>query len=156
MGKRARVAAGLLMHRECDGRLQVLLAHPGGPLWKNRDLGAWTIPKGEIGDDEEALVAARREFEEETGLRPDGPFVSLGTIRQRSGKRVQAWAFRGDWDPSRLTSNTFAMEWPPRSGRVERFPEIDRARWFDIDEARRRILPAQREFLDALERGRDR
>jgi predicted NUDIX family NTP pyrophosphohydrolase len=131
---------------------QVLLAHPGGPLWAKKDLGAWTIPKGVGAPDEDLLATARREFEEETGFRPQGPFHPLGSVKQRAGKVVHAWAFEGDVDPAALRSNTFSMEWPPRSGRWRDFPEVDRAAFFDIAEARRRINPAQAELLDALER----
>lgn len=145
-----RKSAGLLMFRRLDGRpLEVLLAHPGGPFWARKDLGAWTIPKGEYAD-EDPLSAAQREFQEETGLEPTAPFIELPTIRQASGKFVSAWAFEGDWDPGRLRSNTFAMEWPKGSGRMEAFPEIDRADWFTIVEARERIVPAQAPLLDAL------
>jgi len=147
-----RVSAGLLMFRRKGDALQVLLAHPGGPLWAKRDLGAWTIPKGEGAPDEDLLATARREFEEETGFRPQGPFHPLGSVKQRAGKVVHAWAFEGDVDPAALRSNTFSMEWPPRSGQWQDFPEVDRAAFFDVAEARRRVNPAQAELLDALER----
>jgi len=138
------------MFRRLAGRpLEVLLAHPGGPLWARKDLGAWTIPKGEF-TDEEPLAAARREFEEETGFTPVPPFIELDTIRQKSGKRVSAWAFEADWDPSLLRSNDFEMEWPKGSGRIQAFPEVERAEWFTMDEARRRMLPAQEPLLDRL------
>jgi predicted NUDIX family NTP pyrophosphohydrolase len=144
-------SAGLLMYRRTgDGALQVLLAHPGGPFWRNKDEGAWTLPKGEYEPPEEALAAARREFVEETGFDAPGPFIALGEVKQKSGKRVAAWAFSGDCDPQALRCNTFDMEWPPRSGKRQSFPEIDRAQWFTLDEARARILPAQRELLDRL------
>jgi predicted NUDIX family NTP pyrophosphohydrolase len=133
------------------GKPQVLLAHPGGPFWRNKDEGAWTLPKGEYEAPEEALAAARREFAEETGFDAPGPFVPLGEVKQKSGKRVAAWAFAGDADPAALRCNTFEMEWPPRSGKRASFPEIDRAAWFALDEARAKILPAQRELLDRLE-----
>jgi predicted NUDIX family NTP pyrophosphohydrolase len=129
----------------------VLLAHPGGPFWQKKDLGAWTLPKGEIGEGEDPLEAARREFTEETGFVPDGPFVALAPLRQPSGKTVFAWAAEGDGDVSRLRSNTFSMEWPPRSGQLAEFPEIDRAEWFPLAEARQKILKAQAGFLDQLE-----
>jgi predicted NUDIX family NTP pyrophosphohydrolase len=146
-----RVSAGLLMFRRKGDAPQVLLAHPGGPLWAKKDLGAWTIPKGEGAPDEDLLATARREFEEETGFRPQGPFHPLGSVKQRAGKVVHAWAFEGDVDPASLRSNTFSMEWPPRSGQRHDFPEVDRAEFFDLDEARRRINPAQAPLLDALE-----
>lgn len=129
----------------------MLLVHPGGPFWQGKDLGAWSIPKGEIGPDEDPPAAARREFREETGFEPFGPAVPLGHLRQPGGKLVHAWALEGDADPSRLRSNTFSLEWPRGSGRVQMFPEVDRAEWFGLAEARRRILPGQAPFLDALE-----
>jgi predicted NUDIX family NTP pyrophosphohydrolase len=145
-----KTSAGLLMFRRRDGQaLEVLLAHPGGPLWARKDLGAWTIPKGEY-TDEEPLVAAQREFQEETGFPPVPPFIELSSIKQKSGKVVSAWAFEGDCDPAELNSNTFEMEWPKRSGRMQAFPEIERAEWFTIAEARRRILPAQEPLLTRL------
>jgi len=143
-------SAGLLLHRRRGGVLEVLLVHPGGPLWAKRDLGAWSIPKGEIGADEDPLAAARREVEEETGFRAPGPFVALGTLRQRGGKHVSAWATPGDFDPAALRSNPCELEWPPRSGRRIRFAEVDRAAWFPLEEARRRILPSQAPWLDRL------
>jgi predicted NUDIX family NTP pyrophosphohydrolase len=144
-------SAGLLCFRRSKGALEVLLAHPGGPFWASRDLGAWSIPKGEIEPGEPLLDAARREFHEETGFRVDGPFVPLAPLRQRGGKTVHAWAVEGDADPSQLASGTFRLEWPPRSGRYADFPEVDRAAWFVVSEARRRILPGQAGFLDELE-----
>jgi predicted NUDIX family NTP pyrophosphohydrolase len=147
----ARRSAGLLLHRRREGALEVLLVHPGGPLWAKRDLGAWSIPKGEIDAGEDPLAAARREVEEETGLRALGPFEALGSIRQRGGKEVHAWATPADFDPALLRSTTFELEWPPRSGRRQHFPEVDRAAWFSLAEARRRILPAQAPLLDRLE-----
>jgi predicted NUDIX family NTP pyrophosphohydrolase len=147
-----RKSAGLLMYRRCgDGSMQVLLAHPGGPFWRGKDEGAWTIPKGEYLPPEEALAAAQREFTEETGFAVTPPFLPLGEIVQKSGKRILAWAFPGDCDPARLSSNTFEMEWPPRSGRKQDFPEIDRIEWYALDEARRKIIPAQVPLLDRLE-----
>jgi predicted NUDIX family NTP pyrophosphohydrolase len=143
-------SAGLLLFRRRDGEVEVLLAHPGGPYWKRKDDGAWTIPKGEIEAGEERLAAARREFEEETGYRPRGEAQSLGSIRQPGGKVVHVWAIEDDWRPSDLASNTFEMEWPPRSGRRSTFPEIDRAQWFDIEAARVKILKGQTELLDRL------
>jgi predicted NUDIX family NTP pyrophosphohydrolase len=143
-------SAGLVLFRIGASGLQVLLVHPGGPFWQRKDLGAWSIPKGEIGADEEPLAAARRELAEETGFTVQGDAIALGSVRQKGGKMVHAWAVRGDADPSELRSNTFEIEWPPRSGKRSSFPEVDRAEWFDVVEARRRILPAQEPLLDAL------
>ena len=140
------------MYRFRTGQLEVLLAHPGGPFFTNKDLGAWTIPKGLVDEDEDQLVTAQREFEEETGTRPEGDFVPLGEVLQKGGKTVVAWAFEGDLDPAAIRSNTFQREWPPRSGRWRDFPEVDRAAFFSIDEARGKINPAQAEFLSRLER----
>lgn len=138
------------MYRRTTDELEVFLVHPGGPLWANKDKGAWTIPKGEYETDEDPLVAARREFEEETGFQAGGEFLELGTIKQKSGKAVTAWAFKGDCDPSRLTSNTCEIEWPPRSGRRLEIPEVDRGRWFTIEEARKSIREEQRPLVDNL------
>ncbi len=152
----AKRSAGILLHRRSgDGALEVLLVHPGGPFWAKKDLGAWSIPKGEYEDGEDALAAARREFAEELGSpAADGELVALGEVCQKSGKVVTAWALEGDIDADAVTSNTFTMEWPPRSGRTREFPEVDRAAWFGLDEARERILPAQAPLLDRLaERG---
>jgi predicted NUDIX family NTP pyrophosphohydrolase len=147
-----KTSAGLLMYRlRQDGAKQVLLAHPGGPFWRAKDEGAWTIPKGEYEAPEEALAAALREFAEETGFAATPPFVPLGDVTQKSGKRITAWGFAGDCDPAQLCCNTFELEWPPRSGHRQTFPEIDRVAWFALDEARRKILPAQRPLLDRLE-----
>ena len=144
-------SAGLLMYRHGRaGELQVLLAHPGGPFWRGRDDAAWTLPKGEYLDPEDALAAARREFVEETGFDVTPPLLPLGEITQKSGKRILAWAFRGDCDPGQLRSNLFEMEWPPRSGRRQSYPEVDRVEWFGLDEARRKLLPAQCALLDRL------
>jgi predicted NUDIX family NTP pyrophosphohydrolase len=139
------------MFRLVDGAFQVLLVHPGGPFWSRKDLGAWSIPKGEIDPGEAPLDAARREFREETGGTADGHFMPLPPRRQSSGKIVHAWAVRGDFDPSRLTSVAFSMEWPPRSGRQQSFPEVDRAEWFDLPTARLKIIKGQAGFLDELE-----
>ena len=128
----------------------MLLAHPGGPYWVKKDAGAWSIPKGEIGDDEEPLAAAKREFEEEMGRAVDGDFLRLEPVRQAGGKVVLAWAVRADFDPSALKSNEFEMEWPPRSGRRQQFPEVDKAAWFEIDVARQKILKGQAPLLDEL------
>lgn len=139
------------MYRIQDGKLQVLLAHPGGPLFKNKDDDAWTIPKGEIEPGEDLLEAAKREFQEETGVTPTGPFTALTPIKQKGGKIVHAWAFKGDCDPSAIVSNTFTLEWPPRSGRLMEFPEIDRADFFDIAEASRKIKAAQMALVEECE-----
>ena len=131
---------------------EVLLVHPGGPFWRKRDDGAWSIPKGELAENEVGMDVARREFEEELGVpAPQGEVTALGTVRQAGGKLVQAWAVSGDLDVTRTTSNMFEVEWPPRSGRMQQFPEVDRAAWFELDEARRKLLPAQRAFIDRLE-----
>jgi predicted NUDIX family NTP pyrophosphohydrolase len=140
------------MFRRTHGALELLLAHPGGPFWTRRDLAAWTLPKGEIGPQEDPLDAARREFLEETGFASTPPFLPLGELRQKSGKRITAWAFEGDADPAGLVSNLFEMEWPPRSGRLQSFPEVDRVQWFDVPEARSRLIAGQVPFVDALQR----
>ena len=143
-----RESAGLLLYRVRDGVTQVLLVHPGGPFWARRDEGAWTIPKGEFVAPETAFDAARREFREETGADVDvTACMPLRSVRQAGGKRIHAFAVRGDFDAARLASNRFAMEWPPRSGRMQSFPEVDRAVWFTLDEAARRMNPAQRVWL---------
>ena len=150
--KSGRVSAGLLVWRRVDGELEVLLAHMGGPFWAKKDHGHWTIPKGEIEPGEEPEAVALREFTEETGHAPPaGPFTQIGEIRQKFGKRVLGWAAEGDVDPAVAYSNTYEMEWPPRSGRIQSFPEIDRVEWFRMDEARRRLKAAQVPFLDRLE-----
>jgi predicted NUDIX family NTP pyrophosphohydrolase len=143
-------SAGILMWKRDRGTLRVLLVHPGGPFWARKDAGAWTIPKGEHADGEEPLAAAKREFAEELGVAPAGEFVPLGEIRQKGGKLVTAFAVEGDFDIGALVSNTFELEWPPRSGRKASFPEVDRAAWFTPDEARAKILDAQRELIDRL------
>jgi predicted NUDIX family NTP pyrophosphohydrolase len=144
-------SAGLLMYRRTDvGSLEVLLAHPGGPFWRGKDEGAWTIPKGEYDENEDPLLAAIREFGEETAFAVSPPFLPLGAIVQKSGKHITAWAFAGDCDPAQLRSNTFEIEWPPRSGRMRSFPEIDRVEWLVLDAARRKINPAQCALLDRL------
>ena len=144
-------SAGLLMYRRREGRLEVLLAHPGGPYWAKKDEGAWTIPKGLVEPGEDTLAAARREFREETGFEAEGDMEPLEPLRQRSGKVVHAWAVEGDCDASRVRSNEYQVEWPPRSGVVKTYPEVDRAAWFGLEEARVRILRGQRPFLDQLE-----
>ena len=144
-------SAGLILYRVRHNTLEVLLVHPGGPFWVNKDIGAWTIPKGEIEREEDQLAAARREFEEELGFSINGDFVPLGRITQKSGKVVQAWALEGDCDPSQMRSTSFVIELPPRSGKQHAFPEADRAAFFDIEEAKRRINPAQVELLSRLQ-----
>lgn len=148
----AKQSAGLLPFREGPSGLEVLLVHPGGPFWAAKDDGAWSIPKGEIADDEDPLAAARREFEEETGFVAGDDMRPLTPIRLPSGKVVHAWAVRGDADPAALESNTFSMEWPPRSGRHQEFPEVDRAAWLSIAEAKRKITKGQLPLLLELER----
>jgi predicted NUDIX family NTP pyrophosphohydrolase len=147
-----RVSAGILLYRQSGEGLQVLLAHPGGPLFAKRDEGHWTIPKGEPEPDERLFDAARREFAEETGQPlPDGPLLDLGSITQKGGKIVYAWALEGDLDPATAQSGTFELEWPPRSGRLQSFPEIDRVAWFAPEEARRRVKETQIPLIDRLE-----
>lgn len=142
-------SAGILLFRR-RATTEVLLVHPGGPFWKKKDAGAWSIPKGEFEEGEPAQDAARREFEEETGFAATGPFTPLTPLRQKSGKRIHAWAAEGDLDPSAIRSSTFSIEWPPRSGRQQTFPEVDRAAWFSLDEAPARIHPGQAPFLAEL------
>jgi predicted NUDIX family NTP pyrophosphohydrolase len=147
----AKKSAGILPYRRSNSGLQVLLVHPGGPFWQSRDLGAWSIAKGEYGDDEQPEAAARREFAEETGWEVRGaPLLPLRELRQRGGKLITAFAVEGDFDTATLRSNMFEMEWPPRSGRVQSFPEIDRGEWLDLAQAREKILAGQRSFLDRL------
>jgi predicted NUDIX family NTP pyrophosphohydrolase len=129
-----------------------LLVHPGGPFWKNKEAGAWSIPKGQLAEGEDALAAARREFEEELGFAPEGSFIELQPIKQKGGKVVRAWAFEGDCEPAQINSNTFQMEWPPRSGRMQEFPEVDRAQFFSLEEGRERINGAQVAFLEEVAR----
>lgn len=140
------------MYRIHCGSIQVLLAHPGGPFFRNKDEGAWSIPKGEIEPDEDLLEAAQREFKEETGFKPSGPFTALAPVRQKGGKIVHAWAFEGDCDPDAFVGNTFTIEWPPKSGRQVEFPEIDKAEFFDLDVARTKINSAQVSLIDEIER----
>jgi predicted NUDIX family NTP pyrophosphohydrolase len=152
--KRKKQSAGLLMFRRSPVGLEVFLVHPGGPYWQKKDEGAWTIPKGEFDGDEAPLVAAQREFAEETGFTPHPPFFEFGSIRQKSGKTVFAWAFEGDCDPTELVSNTCEIEWPPRSGKQLTIPEVDRGAWFTLADARRFLREEQHAFLDRLsERG---
>lgn len=147
----AKTSAGILLYRRSEDGIDVLLVHPGGPFWQSRDLGAWSVPKGEYGDREDAEAAARREFKEELGVEALGPLRSLGQVRQRAGKIVRGYAMEGDLDVSNVRSNEVAIEWPPRSGRTTYFPEIDRAAWFPLPLARQKILASQRPFLDRLE-----
>jgi predicted NUDIX family NTP pyrophosphohydrolase len=152
-----KTSAGLLLFHRREV-VEVLLVHPGGPFWQRKDDGAWMLPKGEVQDGEDLLATARREFFEETGHEPQGTALSLGSLRQAGGKLVHAWAVEDDWDPQRLVSNTFEMEWPPKSGRTETFPEVDAATWFGLEAARRKILKSQAQFIDRLEKvlsGRD-
>jgi predicted NUDIX family NTP pyrophosphohydrolase len=147
----ARRSAGILLYRQGAGGLEVLLVHPGGPFWAKKDLGVWSIPKGEYEDGDNPLASALREFEEETGTRLQAAEpVELGTVTQRAGKQVTAWALAGDLDVATVRSNTFTMEWPPRSGRQAEFPEVDRAEWFGVDAAREKLVPAQAELIQRL------
>ena len=146
----ARRSAGLLPYRNRDGRLEVLLVHPGGPFWARRDAGSWSIPKGEHLEGEDPLAVAHRELAEETGFDASGPFVDLGEVKQPGGKVVRAWAYPGDHDPAQARSNSFMLEWPKGSGRLREFPEVDRCAWFDIATAREKILKGQAPLLDRL------
>ncbi len=148
MGKKS---AGILMYRRRSGATEVLLVHPGGPFWAKKDAGAWSIPKGEYESGEDPFEVAKREFQEETGIQVTGEFIPLQAQIQSGGKVVSAWALKGDCDPSSIVSNTFAMEWPPRSGRMKEFPEVDRGEWFPLPEAREKILKGQVSFLDELD-----
>ncbi len=148
---RSRVSAGLLLYRRTNQELELLLVRPGGPLWANKDDGAWSIPKGEAAPGEDLLMRAQIEFEEELGIKPSGNWIALGSVKQKGGKTVHAWAFEGNLpDSFKLNSNTFEMEWPPRSGRLNQFPEVDRAEFFIDEVARRKINPAQSVFLERL------
>jgi predicted NUDIX family NTP pyrophosphohydrolase len=149
----AKQSAGLLVYRKRDGNIEVLLVHPGGPFWKNKDLGAWSIPKGEFAEGEEPLEVAQRELYEEIGMTIDGSFVPLQPIKQRGGKTVYAWAVEADLDVSHVKSNTFTIEWPPRSGKLEEFPEVDRAEWFEMDTALKKIHEGQCELLRQIYTG---
>jgi predicted NUDIX family NTP pyrophosphohydrolase len=146
----AKRSAGLLLYRRRNNAIEVFLAHPGGPFWAKKDLGAWTIPKGEYEPDEEPIAAARREFKEETGFNPEGNFLDLGTVTQGSGKIVFAWAIQGDLDPEKLVSNFCQVEWPPRSRKMIDIPEVDRGAWYSLEEAREKIFTSQVPFLDRL------
>src|SRR5262245_33704301 len=152
MARKAEVSAGILLYRETNGALEVLLAHPGGPFWARKDEGAWTIPKGLVEPGADLLATAQREFTEETGFTATGPFVPLAPVRQTSGKIVHGFACRGDFDPTKLISNMFEIEWPPRSGQRRQFPEVDRAAWFDLATARDKLIAYQRPFLVELEK----
>ena len=148
--------AGLLLYRIRDSAVEVFLVHPGGPFWAKKDEGAWSIPKGEFADDEQPLSAAKREFQEETGFSMEGNFMALAPLKQRSGKLVYAWALEGDCDAGAIKSNLFSMEWPPRSGKRQEYPEVDRASWFTLESAKRRIVPGQIAFLEELQQMLDR
>jgi predicted NUDIX family NTP pyrophosphohydrolase len=150
IGAMAKQSAGLLVYRVREGALEVFLVHPGGPFWAKKDAGAWSIPKGEFASDEEPLAAAKREFTEETGIEVAGPFAKLGTIRQSGGKLIHAFVAEADFDATAIVSNTFTMEWPPRSGRFAEFPEVDRAGWVPLETAAEKINTAQRELLTRL------
>jgi predicted NUDIX family NTP pyrophosphohydrolase len=148
--------AGLLLYRIRDSAVEVFLVHPGGPFWAKKDAGAWSIPKGEFADDEQPLSAAKREFQEETGFSMEGNFMALAPLKQRSGKLVYAWALEGDCDAGAIKSNLFSMEWPPRSGNRKEYPEVDRASWFTLESAKRKIVPGQIGFLEELQQILDR
>jgi predicted NUDIX family NTP pyrophosphohydrolase len=146
----AKQSAGIVLFRRRDHELQLFLVHPGGPFWSNKDAGAWSIPKGEYADDEDPFEVAKREFQEETGFTVNGDFRELEMVRQPGGKRVRAWAVEGDCEADAVKSNLFTMEWPPKSGRQAEFPEVDRAAWFGVQEAREKILKGQLSFVDQL------
>lgn len=148
--KATKVSAGILLYRLSANGPDVFLVHPGGPFWAKRDLGAWSVPKGEVDGDEDLLEAAKREFYEETGAQIEGDFIELAPLRQPSGKVVHVWTVEGEIDASSITSNTFSIEWPPHSGESREFPEVDRAGWFTLAEARDKLLPGQRPLLDEL------
>lgn len=150
MISRRAISSGLLLYRRTNGALEIFLAHPGGPFWAKRDIGAWTIPKGVVDDGEKLLDGARREFREETGIESTGPYASLGSVKQKAGKTVHAWAWEGDADPDRIVSNTTKTEWPRGSGKWLTYPEVDRCAWFDVATARLKINPAQSAFIDRL------
>jgi len=146
-----KFSAGILLYRKCNGRVEVFLVHPGGPFWEKKDHGAWSIPKGVYGEGEDPMAAAQREFAEETGSHVRGQLQPLEPLLQPSGKLVSAWAVEGDFDPATLTCNTFPLEWPPHSGTIREFPEVDRGAWFDIPTAREQIQSGQEGFLDQLQ-----
>ena len=149
--KMARKSAGILLYRVLNKTLELFLVHPGGPFWAKKDEGAWSIPKGEFDDNEDPLEAAKREFEEETGIRISGQFTALNPVKQKSGKIVYAWAVEGEIDPAKIKSNSFEIEWPPGSGKMRSFPEIDKAGWFTVDEAKRKIISGQSALISELE-----
>ena len=144
-------SAGILLYRRKGKSLEVFLVHPGGPFWKNKDEAAWSSPKGEYADDEDPLAAARREFEEETGIACDGNFIALQPVKQKSGKTVYAWALEMDLDPAQIKSNLFSLEWPPKSGKMQQFPEVDKGQWFDLVEAKKKINAYQAGLIDQLQ-----
>lgn len=146
-----KISAGLLLYRLRNKEIEVFLVHPGGPFWSGKDIGAWSIPKGLIDPDEDLLSAAQREFYEETGFKVSGHFLQLSPVKTKSGKTIQAWAVEGNYDPSGIKSNTFTMEWPPHSGKQGEFPEVDRAAWFEIEEAKRKIHQGQVPLIEELE-----
>lgn len=146
-----KTSAGLILFRTRNEKLEVLLVHPGGPFWSKKDDGAWFIPKGELAEGEEPLDGAKREFEEETGLKPEGDFLPLGTVKQKSGKTIHAWAFAGDCDPDAVKSNTFTIEWPPKSGKMREFPEVDRAGFFTVAQAKAKMHPVEFPLLIRLQ-----
>jgi predicted NUDIX family NTP pyrophosphohydrolase len=146
-----KISAGIVLFRFQNRALQVFLVHPGGPFWAKKDVGAWSIPKGLLDQDEDPLAAAQREFREETGFTVSGNFLQLKPVKQKSGKVIHAWAVEGDCNPTEMKSNTFSLEWPPRSGKQEEFPEVDHAAWFDIKEAKERISPGQLGLLEELQ-----
>lgn len=148
----AKKSAGILLYRRVNTAPEVLLVHPGGPFWKNKDIGAWSVPKGEFADDEQPLIAAVREFKEELGIDVSGDFIELLPQKQKSGKIVYAWALEQDTDVDDIVSNTFELEWPPRSGKMIEIPEVDRAGWFSMDEAKLKIIPGQIPIIENLER----
>lgn len=147
----AKFSAGILLYRRRSGQLEVFLVHPGGPFWDKKDSGAWSIPKGEYREGDDPMAAAQREFAEETGSRVTGPLYPLSPLMQPSGKLVSAWAVEGNLDPATLKSNTFSLEWPPHSGTIQQFPEVDRGAWFDMPTAHEKLQPGQRGFLDQLQ-----
>ena len=144
-------SAGIVLYRIQNSSIEVFLVHPGGPYWAKKDDGAWSIPKGEFDENEEPLAAAKREFQEETGIQISGEFIQLNPVKQKGGKRVYAWAVKGDIDPAKIKSNSFEIEWPPRSGKMKSFPEIDKAAWFPLSEAQKKIIEAQSALIKELE-----
>lgn len=155
MAKSKKLSAGILLYRKRDDEIEVFLVHPGGPFWAKKDDGAWSIPKGEYVEGEDPLAVAKREFHEETGSQVSGDYLPLIPLNQPSGKVISAWAVKGEVDPASLRSNTFCMEWPPKSGKLQEFPEVDRGMWCDLPTARKKLLPGQRAFLDQLQQLQD-